>query len=279
MKRVVLVGLGLIGGSIGLALRKSFPRLEIVGIDSQAVIQSEKCQALLTRGIGRESLADTTSAALDADLVVLAVPVCEIERQVCNWLEARVPVTDCGSTKRTIVQAADLSPKRDWFLPGHPMAGREKGGLASGDPDLFRSRRWIVCPQATRHEVLEVTRVLVYQLGAIWTEMTPSEHDAAVAFTSHLPQVLASWLVANTSDSIQTAAGPAFADMTRVAGGSEAMWNDIFLTNSEALAKALQCVAGDLAALARTLSGAEPDVGPLLELLARARSRAGQRKP
>ena len=151
------------------------------------------------------------------------------------------------------------------------MAGRERGGLQSADPDLFKGRSWIVCPEGVRRESLEVTRELVNQLGALWTEMTPWEHDQAVALTSHLPQILASWLAASASESVMKAAGPAFADMTRIAGGSEAIWKDIFLTNSEALARVLDGVAGDLAAIAQSLARPEPDLQGVIELLANAR--------
>ena len=273
MKRVVLVGLGLVGGSIGRALRHVLPELELVGVDDEAVVFSELGRQLLTSAVATESRADATQLALDADLVVLAMPVGEISRQVTDWLRSGVPVTDCGSTKRVIVESAQSSPNRDWFVPGHPMAGRERGGLASSSVDLFRGRRWVVCPEGVREAALIATHKLVDLLGAIWTEMTPNEHDAAVALTSHVPQVLASWLAAAADERIRAAAGPAFLDMTRVAGGSEAMWKDIFSTNGDAIAKVVSSITRDLEGILRQLQSASPRTDLVLELLAKARNR------
>jgi prephenate dehydrogenase len=273
MKRVILVGLGLIGGSIGLALRRNVPQIELVGVDSRAIIDSERCRNLLSRGVSREAELDAKAIVEDADLVVLAMPVREIASQLSRWLAAGVPVTDCGSTKAYITECVAQSPDRGWFLPGHPMAGRERGGLESADAELFRGRRWIVCPGAVREPVLEVTRQLIRELGAIWTEMTPSEHDTSVALTSHFPQIVASWLSANAGASESKAAGPAFADMTRVAGGSESIWNDIFLTNAASMAKVLEDAAKEFGSLASDLRASPPRVDSLLTLLARARSR------
>ena len=273
MKRVILVGRGLIGGSIGLALRRNLPQIELVGVDSRAIIDSERSRNLLSRGVSREAELDAKAIVEDADLVVLAMPVREIASQLGRWLAAGVPVTDCGSTKTYITECVAKSPDRGWFLPGHPMAGRERGGLESADAELFRGRRWIVCPGGVRKPVLDVTRELIRELGAIWTEMTPSEHDTSVALTSHFPQIVASWLSANAGASESKAAGPAFADMTRVAGGSESIWYDIFLTNAASMAEVLEGAAKDFGSLASDLRASPPRVDSLLTLLARARSR------
>jgi len=273
MRRVVLVGLGLVGGSIGMALRQLLPELEIVGIDREIVVFSDHARQLLTQAAAIESPHDVTHVASDADLVVLAMPVGEIAGQVAEWLRLGVPVTDCGSTKRVIVAAAQLSPNRDWFVPGHPMAGRERGGLSSSVDDLFRGRRWIVCPQSARDEARRATRALVTLLDAIWTEMTPDEHDTAVALTSHVPQILASWLAAAADERTWDAAGPAFSDMTRISGGSDGIWKDIFATNSGAVADIVRAAAADFAAIADQLSDRPPNLQLVLQLLSSARNR------
>jgi prephenate dehydrogenase len=272
MKRIVLVGLGLIGGSIGLALRRSSPKLEIVGVDSVRVLDSERCKGLLTSGVASERSFEPSSVAQGADLVILAMPVREIARQLHRWLNTGIPVTDCGSTKAHLVETVARCPNRQWFLPGHPMAGRERGGLESASPDLFQGRPWLVCPQSTHLGAIEVTRSVVDQLGGIWTEMTATEHDQAVALTSHLPQVVASWLLANGGASTPKAAGPAFSDMTRVAGGSEAIWSDIFVTNAVPLATALEHAAADFESMARDLRQSPPNADSVLALLAKART-------
>ncbi len=277
MKRVVLVGLGLMGGSIGLALRQRLPELEIFGIDREIVVSSDHARQLLTQAAAIESPNDVTDLASDADLVVLAMPVGEITRQVTEWLRFGVPVTDCGSTKRVIVAAAQLSPNHDWFVPGHPMAGRERGGLSSSVGDLFRGRRWVVCPQSARDEARRATQSLVTLLDAIWTEMTPAEHDTAVALTSHVPQILASWLAAAADEHTLNAAGPAFSDMTRISGGSDAIWKDIFATNSAAVANIMRVAAADFAAIADQLGDKPPNLQLVLELLSSARNRRVKR--
>ncbi len=274
MRRVAIVGLGLIGGSIGKALRRSIPGLEIVGVDRESVVCSDLATPLLTKAVALESLKDASVLAGNVDLVVLAMPVGEIIASIKDWLRAEVPVTDCGSTKGAIVDAAQISPHRNWFLPGHPMAGRERGGLSSATPDLFSGRRWIVCPQFAREETRLATRALISYLAAIWTEMAPAEHDAAVALTSHLPQILASWLAASATDRTRTAAGPAFSEMTRIAGGSEAMWKDIFRTNAGAIGEIVEILAGDLAAIAHGLRQIPPNLDLALELLAEARAKS-----
>jgi prephenate dehydrogenase len=273
MRRVVLVGLGLMGGSIGAALRQRLPDLEIVGVDRETVVFSEHARQLLTQAAAIESPHDVAKLASDADLVVLAMPVGEIARQVTEWLRFGVPVTDCGSTKRVIVAAAQSSANRDWFVPGHPMAGRERGGLSRSDGDLFRGRRWIVCPQSVRDRARQATESLVTLLDAIWTEMTPDEHDAVVALTSHVPQILASWLAAAADEHILTAAGPAFSDMTRISGGSDAIWKDIFFTNGAAIADIMRALAADFTAIADQLGNMPPNLQRVLELLAAARNR------
>ncbi len=273
MKRVVLVGLGLIGGSIGMALRQKLADVELIGVDREAVVFSEPARRLLTRAAAIESPHDVADLARDVDLVVLAMPVGAIAQQVTEWLRFGVPVTDCGSTKRVIVAAAQASANRDWFVPGHPMAGRERGGLSSSVVNLFRGRRWLVCPQSSCDRARRATESLVKLLDAVWTEMTPDEHDAAVALTSHVPQILASWLAAAADDDTLTAAGPAYRDMTRISGGAEAIWNDIFGTNSAAIADIIRKTAADLTAIAEQLEQLPPNLHRVLDLLAAARSR------
>jgi len=270
--RVVLVGLGLIGGSIALALRRSNPNLEIIGVDQGSVVRSESCWGLCTRVHDVETLSPSSTELSNAGLIVLAAPVRAIKTSIANWLGYGVPVTDCGSTKRGIVESSRTSPFRDWFLPGHPMAGRERGGLSSADPDLFRGRPWIVCPESVRVEAIEAGRWLVATLGAIWTEMAPAEHDNAVALSSHVPQVLASWLAANANGRTRQAAGPAFSDMTRIAGGAETIWSDIFATNAHAIADILLDASNDLSMIADELNQEPPQLRRVLRLLARARA-------
>jgi prephenate dehydrogenase len=201
------------------------------------------------------------------------MPVGAIAQCVTDWLQAGVPVTDCGSTKQFIVNVAKSSPNRTWFVPGHPMAGHERGGHSSCSFDLFRGRRWIVCPEFACEQALRATRTLVETVGASWTEMTPTQHDSTVALTSHVPQILASWLAAAADERFWTAVGPAFSDMTRIAGGPSTIWKDIFATNAGAISEVLGSLAVDLSAIAAELGAGKPQLDLLLELLANARAQ------
>lgn len=274
MKRVVIVGIGLIGGSIALALRRSYPEIELIGVDEAAVLQAEPVRALFSQCESTQSRDYSFFRRLDPDLIVLATPVGTISATVPKWLELGVPLTDCGSTKQVIVASADQSPSRQWFVPGHPMAGRERGGFASATADLFRARTWIVCPQQSSAAALTPVRALVSAVGGVLTEMTPESHDLAVALTSHIPQLLASWLAASCTEVERPATGPAFADMTRIAGGSEQMWRDIFETNAAPIASIARNLSRDFDEIAEELESCAPRLDRVLRLLATARGRS-----
>lgn len=269
ISKVVIVGVGLIGGSIAKALRERYPTLTLVGVDREPVLQAEAVHRLFSE----TRLADSTAVnGLDGTgLVVLAMPARTIAACVGTWLELGCPVMDCGSTKQWIIQAASAAPRREWFVPSHPMAGRERGGFENSRADLFARRQWIVCPSGVQPSAIEAARWLVDVVGGIWTEMTALEHDDAVAFTSHLPQLIASWLAANVSDAQRCAVGPAFRDMTRVAGGPDAIWRDILATNAGPIGDAARRLSEDFATLAEALAKTESGVDEALKLLARAR--------
>lgn len=269
ISKVVIVGVGLIGGSIAKALRERHPKLTLVGVDREAVLRTEAVRRWFseTHGVDSASVSDFAGAGL----VVLAMPARAIAASVGDWLQVGCPVMDCGSTKQWIAQAASAAPRRDWFVPSHPMAGRERGGFENSRADLFAGRQWIVCPLGAQPRAVEAARWLVDVVGGIWTEMTTLDHDEAVALTSHLPQLIASWLAANVSDAQRCAVGPGFHDMTRVAGGPDSIWRDILATNAGPIRDAAQRLSEDFAALAEALTCPETGVDEALKLLARAR--------
>ncbi len=272
MKRVTIVGLGLIGGSIALALRRACPSIEIVAVDHEGVLDSPRARELVDRPVVVDSLAAPQAASLDADLVILALPVAAVVSVLPGWLELGIPTTDTASTKGVIAAVAAGSSGARWFVPGHPMAGRAQGGLVQADMDLFRGCPWIICPGACDPAALRATARLIDLTGAIAIEMEPSIHDARVALTSHLPQLLASWLLTAACRREATSAiGPAFREMTRTAGGPESMWGDIFATNHRALAELLEDAAASLARLATELRQEPPSVAGCLSLLEEAR--------
>ena len=270
--QLTVIGAGLIGGSICLAARQAGFAEHIVAIDR-------------TPDRSRHDIADDWIEATDqsrveqaldrSTLTVLCTPVRAIIASLPAVLaRGSGAVTDCGSTKvRVAAAAADLAGGAR-FVPGHPMAGRPEGGLRHADERLFVGRTWILCPTQSSPDATELVRQLVNACGATAIELDPQVHDHSVAYTSHLPQVIASLLsVLATEAEATAAAGPGFASATRVAGGAAAMWGDIFETNGEEIGAALRQLGARLDGLARDLE--RGDAGPLLATLDRARQLRG----
>lgn len=272
MSQLVIVGLGLIGGSIALGVRRNRLVDSIVGIDLAAVENEVLDRKLVDEFIPVEDKRAADATLLASSISVLSAPVGVIEGWLSPALAGHAVVTDCGSTKRTICARASTLNNAERFVPGHPMAGDPAGGLSAATADLFRGRRWILCPDgATQGSVQEVER-LVTGLGAIVVYMDPARHDRAVAMTSHLPQLLASQLLvmSHEADALD-AAGPGFAAATRVAGGRPEMWRDIFATNADEVGAALAALCDDLSVLSRGLQEVPAKVEPALKLLSEAR--------
>jgi len=231
-RRVAIVGLGLIGGSLARALKAAGWR--VVGHDRGPVLRA----ALRARAID-EAAASVDEAVADVDVIVLAASPTTNRRFLPLAARAAPPravLTDVGSVKRAIcAEARRRSLTR--FVGGHPMAGRETSGFAASTPDLFRGRRWILTPdRGTNPAALRRLRGLVRDVGARPIVMAPGEHDRVVAFLSHVPQLLA-WalLEAARSDRVTSrrldVAGPAFRDMTRLAKSPRPLWREILAEN------------------------------------------------
>lgn len=219
MKRVAIVGYGLIGGSIGLALRERAPQVTVVPIDAT------------------ESL----SAADGAELIVLAAPILQNIR-ILETLDRAVTgstlVTDTGSTKATTVAAAERLPPRLRFIGGHPVAGGTGTGLEAARSDLFDNARWILTPSATTQtDDLSTLRAFIESLGATVHVMGAAEHDRVLAYTSHLPQLAASAVMHVVGQAVgQTGlqfAGSGLRDTTRLAASPAPLWRDIVSSNRE----------------------------------------------
>lgn len=274
--RLVIVGLGLIGGSIALAARQRRLFDRIVGVDVPHVIATADARRAADQLIDAGDAAARARAIAGASLCVFCAPVGVIARDVVAALEHAELVTDCGSTKRAVVRAAGASPHRDRFVPGHPMAGSTEGGLGNARADLFDGARWILCPGAASDAAVARVETFVRALGAEVVPMTAAEHDRAVALTSHVPQLLASLLqVMSVRRGTARAAGPAFERATRGAGGASAMWRDIFSTNADEIAAVLDELTGELGAIAAELAAPSPEVARALALLAAARRERG----
>jgi prephenate dehydrogenase len=273
MKRIAIVGFGLIGGSLALALRRA-GNLHITAIDRAPVLARAEAKKAADELLPLEEADAMRSALSHSDLTVLAVPVSTIVRLV-PWALTHAPVvTDCGSTKREIAQTAAEQPRGEFFVPGHPMAGLPDGGIENARGDLFENRTWILCPARSNPDAQRVVLEMVSLIGARLVELSPEAHDRAVAVTSHLPQLLASTLsTLADNENARIAMGPAFERATRGAGGLESMWTDIFETNADEVARAAEALSQELTKIAVGLRKSPPDVQAALALLARARAR------
>jgi prephenate dehydrogenase len=249
MLRVAIIGLGLIGTSLGMALRNANPAesalgpLEVVGYDSDPR-NTSTARGKLAIDREQRSLAE---AVRGAQLVVLAAPVQAIHEllpQIASQLAADTVVTDVASTKTEVMRWAHAAlPAGVGFVGGHPMAGKEQSGPAAADPDLFKEA--IYCLTAavnTSREAVETVEAMVTTIGAKPYWIDPEEHDAYVAGISHLPFLLAASLVEVTSLSpawkeMSALAASGFRDTTRLASGNPAMHRDIAITNRAALTR------------------------------------------
>ena len=249
-QKIAIVGVGLLGGSIGLAVRERKLALEVVGVETNPHSRAEAT----TRG-AVEKCTDTLGIGIaGADLVVLACPVHAIVSELARLapsLGAHAIVTDVGSVKAQIAEAGLALGGA--FVPGHPMAGGERGGMELARADLFEGAAWALTPGSkTRPEAVAKVAQLVEALGAQVVTMTPEEHDATVAATSHLPHLLA-YAFSATVGASPRLEGPSFRDATRVASSDPAFWREICMRNRKPLADALDRCIGELDAMLKAL--------------------------
>ncbi|MGH7860177.1 MAG: prephenate dehydrogenase/arogenate dehydrogenase family protein [Candidatus Binatia bacterium] len=287
-ERVLIVGTGLIGGSVGLALRRADPGYVRVGFDADPARAREAVAA----GALDEAATRLASALGTADVVFVATPV----GQILDVVEAAAAhtrigtvVTDVGSTKATIVRRAEeLLGEGRHFVGGHPMAGTEGEGVAAARVDLFEGALWILTPtDRSDSEAYRKVNTLVSRLGAKTLALDPSEHDALVARVSHLPYAVATTLMALAGEGgdakVFSAAAGAFRDITRTAGSNPRIWHDILATNAEAVSRELGELADRLGSLREALETGRLDVVDDLIAAARdARRRLpmkGEREP
>ena len=237
---LTIVGVGLIGGSIGLAAKKRGVARRVLGVGRDPH-QLELARRLGAIDAGTLDLAD---AARTADCMVFCAPVDRIAGQIKDaavHCKAGTILTDAGSTKREIVQAveADL-PGYLGFVGGHPLAGSEKKGVEHGHADLFVQRCTVLTPtEMTAKEALASVQSFWQTLGSRVRIMAPADHDQALALTSHLPHLLASVLAGILPDDWSELTASGFRDMTRVASGDPVLWTPIFQHNRQAVVAAL----------------------------------------
>jgi prephenate dehydrogenase len=276
-QRVAVIGVGLIGGSFALALKAARGCAHVAGAGRGGA----NLQRALERGAIDSIAADAAAAVQDADLVLIATPVAQIEKILASIRPNIKPgaiVTDAGSTKRDVVAAARaaLGGKLAQFIPAHPVAGAEHRGAAVADAGLFRGRRVVLAPLRENSAAdVETLSGVWFALGARVSRMTPEAHDAVFAAVSHLPHLLAFALVdelSARSDAAQLfgyAAG-GFRDFTRIASSHPEMWRDICVANRDRLLQELHLYEKKLKSIGALLEAG--DAAALEKLFADARA-------
>lgn len=244
---ITIVGVGLIGGSLGMAWRAGPGAHRVTGV----VRRPESALEAVSLGACDEATCDLAEGVADADVVVVCTPVTSIVPTVRKLLPHVRPgciVTDAGSTKQHICEALRQNARPDVpFIGGHPMAGSERGGVAAADPYLFQNAVYVLTPdEATPPESLALLQGLVEETGAKTIVMDAARHDRIVAAISHVPHLIASILVqtaAHVNERIPetfTLAAGGFRDTTRIAAGSSEIWRDICVTNRHAILEVLE---------------------------------------
>jgi len=249
-ENVAIVGVGLIGGSIGLALRQLGLAERVTGIGRRQV----SLRIARRTGAVTNTTIDLAKGVADADLVIVCTPVGRIVEHVRAAAEAcpkETLITDAGSTKQAIVAELDGAlPRGCRFLGGHPLAGSEKTGASYARADLFDGRVAILTPtKNTRAEDFDALETLWQALGAVVVQMTPEEHDRTLAFTSHLPHVAAAALATTVPEKYFRFTGSGMHDTTRLAAGSPELWRQIIVQNRDNVLAALEQYGAQLTAL------------------------------
>ncbi|PZT90381.1 MAG: prephenate/arogenate dehydrogenase family protein [Citromicrobium sp.] len=277
IERVAIIGLGLIGGSVGLATQAMLPQVATTGWDASPSVRRRAAERNLV-GKVCETAAD---AVRQADLVILCVPVGAMAAaagMIAETLPRGAIVSDVGSSKATVTQALAEALPHAVIIPAHPVAGTENSGPDAGFPELFRHRWCIVTPaKAAPEQAIADLTAFWEALGAKVEIMGPQHHDLVLAVTSHIPHLIAYTIVGTASDLedvtrsevIKYSAG-GFRDFTRIAASDPTMWRDVFLSNRDAVLEVLGRFTEDLTALQRAIRNGDGDT--LYDLFERTRT-------
>lgn len=256
MNKLLIFGVGLIGGSLALALKRANAVQQIVGVGRVG----DGLQEALDLGVIDAAVTDLKQALTDTDMVVIATPVAQIPvilTAIAPHLEAHTIITDVGSTKSDVTRHARhiLQNRFERFVAGHPIAGAEKSGVTAAHANLFIDKNVVLTPatETSPHALAAVGRMWE-AAGARVSEMSAETHDGIFAAVSHLPHLLAFALVDELSQRTNAAqlfdfAASGFRDFTRIAGSSPEMWRDISLANRDALISELSAYQDELAQL------------------------------
>jgi cyclohexadieny/prephenate dehydrogenase len=266
-RRVAIIGLGLIGSSLARAIRAKMPTVALAGTDADPGVRARVAELGLL-----DEMADSPGAAVvDADLVILAVPLgamAGVGAEIAAELSPGAVVSDVGSAKQVVLDAlGPRLPAGVHLVPAHPVAGTERSGPDAGFPQLFEGR-WCILTPPDGAEAAAVAQLSEFwaRLGSKVEVMEPRHHDLVLAVTSHIPHLIAYSIVGTAADLegvtrgevIKYSAG-GFRDFTRIAASDPTMWRDVFLTNRDAVLEVLGRVSEDLAALQRAIRWGDGD--------------------
>ena len=267
INRLAIIGIGLIGGSLSLALKQSGSVKHVVGFSRKASTRSEA----LSLGVIDSAVSSIADAIQNADIVVLAVPVGAIADaliSIAPYVKDNMIITDVGSVKSQVVDAAKLAlgDKFRQFVPGHPIAGTEKSGPAAAFAELYQEHRVVLTPTKQTDEVaIKKVRNMWKEAGAEVSIMTAEHHDDVLAATSHLPHLLAFNLVdmlaeesGDVAEVLRYAAG-GFRDFSRIASSDPEMWRDISLINSTAILSLLKKYQHQMSLLQQAIEQQDAD--------------------
>ena len=281
LRKLAVIGVGLIGGSFAAALKEAGAVVRVVGVGRSRA----HLERALGLGVIDEIATDVAEAVRGADFVLLAVPVQQTRSllaQIGPVLAPDCVVTDGGSSKRDVVDAARqaLGAKFGQFVPSHPIAGAERSGVEACSATLFQDRLVVLTPlPQTESQAIERVESMWRLCGARLVRMDPTRHDEVLGAVSHLPHALAFVLVAMIASrpdapELFAFAGAGFRDFTRIAGSSPEMWRDVCLANRDALLREIEAYQSELAALARSLrEGDGADLERLFRSARDARAR------
>ena len=273
-QKILIIGMGMIGGSLALALRKSGYRGKIIGCDlSKEILVEAKAMQAIDMGY-----VNPKEAVKNVDLIVMAIPVGYYEKtfeEIADYLPKDVVITDVGSVKAYVAELVDRNlPKDIQFLGGHPMAGSEKGGIKAATPFLFENAYYFLTPNhRTKSDTIHKLEGLIKGLGAYPVLIEAHEHDKIAAQISHIPHLTAVLLtnLLNKRNSIHCIpfVGGGFRDSTRIASGDPIMWKDIFLLNKEEVLRGITTLEEMLQDFKRELQEGKTEA--VLEALKKAK--------
>jgi prephenate dehydrogenase len=272
LKKVAILGVGLLGGSFGLAIRSRFPNVIVAGYSRSP--QSREL-AIKTGAITQAS--DNPKLVCEsANLVIVATPVDSIVSiviEASKWLDSDALIMDLGSTKKLIVDSIELdSIASKLFVGSHPIAGGENSGAMHAKSELFRKRTVILTPTPiTDSRKLDQARQIWQNFESFVVEMTPEEHDDVFASVSHVPHIIAAAMASMLPDHCQYLVGDGWLSTTRIASGDPTMWTAISMANQKAILKSLDSFTGGLGEFYEAIS--KGDSGRIFEIFQRAKAR------